>query len=234
MRRLEGLPNKAILVGAVGAVGVCGAGVVGGMLVERYAGRTDPSPTPYLRPVTPEMLATLTPMAQLPRATDVLPTSMLPETMVATAPATAVAIRPTVRPTTVVVEGVPMHAKALHPGDTLIPDWGYGPWGQPGLAYPKVGPEGNVPKGRSQLITDFNGSNWRDNGRWCFVMPSGAKEADVTIQGDAPASADWDKGSNRLCITSNADVSAKAPNALDNAPHPAKGSSGISAAVFTK
>lgn len=221
------LTRREFLIGCgSGFFGACAALGLGGVGVGEWLRRNAQVPVGATPTATPNYAATGEAYGfQTPQAIAEVQPTLAPAT------ATRVATRPA---TAVPNEGIPLHAKVLRPGDTLIADWGYGPFGQKGLIYPKIAPEGSVPKGRSQLVTDFNGNNWVDNGGWCYIMPSGATEANVTIQGDAPAEVKWDKKSNRLCFTSNADVSGRASDAVDNAPHPAKGSSGISAVVLTK
>ena len=124
------------------------------------------------------------------------------------------------------------HATSLKSGATGVINWGYGPWGETGVVYPKIDPNGQVPMGPSQLVTEFNGNNWRDSGSWKFTLPSGYSEVLATTQGDAPLEVTVQ--GNTLTMTSNAAVSAKALDAPDKVKRPTRGSTGVSLVVFVK
>jgi len=130
------------------------------------------------------------------------------------------------------VYATPLHAVRLTSGATVIPAWGYGPWGVNNFRYPKVQPNGSIPFGPSQLDSDFDGRNWADSGSWTYKLPAGAKEVWVTIQGDAPGQVSW--SGKTLTLTTNTQVTSKAALAKDNAPMPNAGSTGISAVVLVK
>lgn len=132
----------------------------------------------------------------------------------------------------VAVDSVPLSAVKLTVGQTVIPNWGYGPWAVGGVKYPKIQPGGQIPTGYSQPVTDFTGRNWVDHGSWNYTLPVGASEVWVTIQGDAPGRVSWT--GNQLVLESNAQITANAPKALDDAPMPTAGSSGISMVLFVK
>ncbi|PIS14575.1 hypothetical protein COT64_01850 [Candidatus Shapirobacteria bacterium CG09_land_8_20_14_0_10_39_12] len=147
-------------------------------------------------------------------------------------PSGAITTPPATSGTATVGDPTPIYAVKLTAGQSVIPNWGYGPWGSVGMLYPKVQPNGTLPMGPSQPVTDFTGRNWQDHGQWSYVLPTGATEVRVTVQGDAPARVAWT--GNKLVLETSAEITVKAPKALDNAPTPSAGSSGISIVIYVK
>ncbi len=176
------------------------------------------------------VVAIATPVANAPAASPVV--TATPTVTTTSGKGAGLAAAPEVVDEVADVTAIPVHAVKLEKGVVVIPAWGYGPWGQTGFAYPKVQPGGTLPLGVSQLVTDFDGRNWLDHGKWSFTVPSNVTEISVTVQGDAPAKVLWEGGT--LSFWTDAEVSAAAPDAEDNAPKPTSGSTGVSLVVFAK
>lgn len=130
---------------------------------------------------------------------------------------------------------IPLAEIKLEEGEETFPEWGYGPFGVPGVEYPKVLPEGEVKPGSWQLVTDFDGQNWRPEGRFEYTVAPGVTEIWGVTQGDAPAKVLWDKDEGTLTFWTDEQVTVDAPDSWNNqVKKPSRGSTGISLVIYVK
>jgi hypothetical protein len=129
-----------------------------------------------------------------------------------------------------VTDPTPKNAVILHNGDTVIPNWGYGPWGVVGVDYVDVFPNQQATMGPVEFKTDFNGRNWVPSGCWTWQLPSGWKEIRISVQGDTPVQVTVQN--NELTACSNGKITMKAQPSIDGTPKPSAGSSGFSIVTY--
>lgn len=130
---------------------------------------------------------------------------------------------------------IPLEAIQLKGGEEAIPVWGHGPFGAPGVEYPKVLPKGEVKPGSWQLVTDFDGQNWKPEGRFEYLVASGVTEIWATTQGDAPVKVLWNEEEGMLTFWTNKEVTSEAPSSWNNqVPKPSAGSTGTSLVIWAK
>ncbi len=136
-------------------------------------------------------------------------------------------------PTLIEKETIPENAVVLEKGEEIIPPWGYGAQGVPGVVYEKVLPGGKISVGTWQLITDFDGSNWGNGGEWSCLVDENVRRLLIVGQGDAPVKVRWSKD-NQLKFWSNAEVSASANSSTEGSLPPQTGSTGVSLVVHAE
>jgi hypothetical protein len=157
-------------------------------------------------------------------------TTAVPPTPAPDVQPTPAASQPASQSAPAVTDPTPKNAVILHNGDTVIPNWGYGPWGVVGVDYVDVFPNQQATMGPVEFKTDFNGRNWVPSGCWTWQLPSGWKEIRISVQGDTPVQVTVQN--NELTACSNAKITMKAQPSIDGTPKPSAGSSGFSIVTY--